>query len=172
MHLIYRSPSYLSAVAGNKFVKQGEWDSIHVVEVRNEGAAKAHYKLTTTVMLNMGVDNTQVGDTNMCGSLTRQVQALYRCVFHNCVTLAFTQTELSSAVNETKTHLANIGRMIEDLESEMRMNLNQLYILKTREIVNSIRSMNEGPTQAASHVAVLNAAVSGHGKTRKTDSES
>ncbi|CAM9097102.1 unnamed protein product [Ectocarpus fasciculatus] len=141
------------AVAGNKFVKQGEWDSIHVVEVRNEGAAKAHYKLTTTVMLNMGVDNTQVGDTNMCGSLTRQ-------------------TELSSAVNETKTHLANIGRMIEDLESEMRMNLNQLYILKTREIVNSIRSMNEGPTQAASHVAVLNAAVSGHGKTRKTDSES
>lgn len=61
------------AVSGNKFVKQGEWDSIHVVEVRNEGTAKAHYKLTTTVMLNMGVDNTQVGETNMCGSLTRQV---------------------------------------------------------------------------------------------------
>lgn len=82
------------------------------------------------------------------------------------------QTEISSAVNETKTHLSNIGRMIEDLESEMRMNLNQLYILKTREIVNSIRSMNEGPTQTAAHVAVLNAAVSGHGKMRKTDSES
>ena len=70
----------LAAVAGNKFVKKGEWDSIHVVEVRNEGTAKAHYKLTTTVMLNMGVDNTQVGDTNMCGSLTRQVLlSLFRC---------------------------------------------------------------------------------------------
>ncbi len=52
------------------------------------------------------------------------------------------------------------------------MNLNQLYILKTREIVNSIRTMQDGPTQAASHVAVLNAAVSGHGKLRKIDSES
>jgi hypothetical protein len=61
------------AVSGNKFVKAGEWDSIHVVEVRNENSSKAHYKLTTTVMLNMGVDNSQVGDTNMCGSLTRQV---------------------------------------------------------------------------------------------------
>ena len=63
-------------MAGNKFVKGGEWDSIHVVEVRNESAAKAHYKLTTTVMLNMGVDNAQVGDTNLSGSLTRQVSFL------------------------------------------------------------------------------------------------
>ena len=79
---------------------------------------------------------------------------------------------MSSAVNETKTHLANIGRMIEDLETDMRMNMNQLYILKTREVVNSIRTMKEGPIQTASHVAVLNAAVSGHGKNRKVDSES
>ena len=79
---------------------------------------------------------------------------------------------MSSPVNEVKTHLANIGRMIEDLETDMRMNLNQLYILKTREVVNSIRTMADGPMQTASHVAVLNAAVAGHGKNRKVDSES
>jgi hypothetical protein len=61
--------------------------------------------------------------------------------------------------------------MIEDLETDMRMNMNQLYILKTREVVNSIRRVKDGPTQAASHVAVLNAAVAGHGKGRKIDSE-
>lgn len=141
------------AVSSNKFVKQGEWDSIHVIEVRNESPTKAHYKLTTTVMLNMNVEKTEVGETNLSGSLTRQ-------------------TEMSSPVNEVKTHLANIGRMIEDLETDMRMNLNQLYILKTREVVNSIRTMADGPMQTASHVAVLNAAVAGHGKNRKVDSES
>jgi hypothetical protein len=62
--------------------------------------------------------------------------------------------------------------MIEDQESDMRSNLNELYILKTREIVNHIRNNREGPVQTASHVASLNAAVTGHGRGRKVDSES
>jgi len=32
------------------------------------------YKLTTTVMLSMSVDNEEVGDTNLSGSITRQVR--------------------------------------------------------------------------------------------------
>lgn len=67
--------------------------------------------------------------------------------------------------------MANIGRMIEEMECDMRSNLNELYILKTREIVNSIRTAGEGPYQSASHVATLNAAVVTHGKGRKQDSE-
>jgi hypothetical protein len=81
-----------------------------------------------------------------------------------------------------QSHLANIGRLIEELEStwfffgqvpafvltfvfsltcvgEMRSNLNELYILKTREIVNSIRSASDGPIQTDTHTANLNAAV-------------
>ncbi len=54
-------------------MKQGEWDSIHVVEVRNDGPSKAVYKLTTTVMLNMNVEKNEVGETSLSGSLTRQV---------------------------------------------------------------------------------------------------
>lgn len=61
--------------------------------------------------------------------------------------------------------------MIEEMETEMRSNLNELYILKTREIVNSIRSNSDGPMQSANHIANLNAAVMGHGMTRKMDSE-
>lgn len=103
-------------------------------------------------MLNMVVDRGDVGETNWAGSLTRQ-------------------GELSSVVNETKTHMFNIGRMIEDLETDMRTNLNELYIMKTREIVNSIRTLRSGPAQDAKHIANLNAAVMGHGKTRVVDSE-
>lgn len=53
--------------------------------------------------------------------------------------------------------------MIEDMETDMRSNLNELYILKTREVINSIRSARDGPTQNAFHIANLNAAVVGHG---------
>ena len=53
----------------------------------------------------------------------------------------------------------------------MRSNLNELYVLKTREVINAIRSTGDGPSQTAAHVASLNAAVTGHGKSRKFDSQ-
>ena len=37
-------------------------------------SSKATYKLTTTVMLSMSVGKEEVGNTNMSGSLTRQVR--------------------------------------------------------------------------------------------------
>lgn len=138
---------------GNKFVQQGGWDSINVVEVHKEGASQATFKLTTTIILSMGVNKSEVGNTNLSGSLTRQ-------------------TELRShSVSEQKPYLATIGRMIEDMENDMRSNLNQLYILKTREVVNALRVASDGPMQSASHIASLSAAVLGHGRNRKIDSE-
>lgn len=141
-------------VEGDRSVKNGIWDSIHVVEVREDGPTKASYKLTTTIMLHMEVEKAEVGDTVLSGSLTRQ-------------------TEVNSAVSEVKTHLANIGRMIEDLETDMRSNLSALYIMKTREVVNSIRASGSSASslQTASHVSSLSAAVMGHGKNRTIDSE-
>lgn len=139
-------------VSGNRFVKEGSWDSIHVVEVVQDGARKATYKLTTTVMLSMAVQKPEVGDTNLSGSLTRQA-------------------EQTCNVDEASPHLTNIGRMIEDMESDMRSNLNELYLLKTREVVNSIRSQQDGPTMGEDHVAILRDAISKHGQSRKVDSD-
>eukprot|EP01041_Mallomonas_annulata_P001265 gene1265-2446_t len=135
-------------VEGNKFVKTGSWDSIHVVEVHEESANKATYKLTTTVMLSTQVEKVEVGDTNLSGSLTRQI-------------------EINSVVNEVKTHVANIGRMIEDMESDMRNHLNELYIGKTRHIINSIRSFGNEVKQSAAHVNHLNQTILGLGKNKK-----
>lgn len=61
--------------------------------------------------------------------------------------------------------------MIEDMENDMRANLNELYILKTREVVNALRKLHSGPVQDQAHIAHLNAAVLGHGKARAVDSE-
>ena len=100
-------------------------------------------------MLHMTVDKEELGNTVMSGSLTRQ-------------------NEISSAVSETKTHIANMGRMIEDMENDMRSNLNELYILKTREIINSLRHVRDKPVQTSSHIQNLNSAVLTHGIRRES----
>lgn len=110
---------------GDKFVNKGSWDSIHIIEVQEDAAAKkATYKLTTTVMLDLGIDNDIVGKTNLSGSLTRQ-------------------SETTKTVSDADTHIMNMGRLIEDMEIDMRSNMNELYILKTREVVMNIRTPSE-----------------------------
>lgn len=69
--------SHLSEVADHRFVKSGSWDSIHVLEASSVDGKVFTYKLTTTVMLSMAVDNAEVGDTNLSGSVTRQVRIIY-----------------------------------------------------------------------------------------------
>jgi hypothetical protein len=67
-------------VEGDRYVKNGCWDSIHVVEaLDNDSRTSTTYKLTTTVMLHMGVERPELGDTHLSGSLTRQVRALVVC---------------------------------------------------------------------------------------------
>lgn len=65
---------FLIGVQGNEFVKEGCWDSIHIVEAVEESSSRATYKLTTTVILHMGVDREEVGCTTLSGTLTRQVR--------------------------------------------------------------------------------------------------
>ena len=120
----------------NVYVNQGCWESIHVVEVVEHTTASASYKLTTTIMLQMLVKNDKVGKTDLSGSLTRQ-------------------TELRTDFGKHKTHIENIGRLIEDMECDMRANMNELYLMKTRSVMNNIRNGTDGPVLSAEHVAAL-----------------
>ena len=74
-----------------------------------------------------------------------------------------------SQVTEVKPHIVNIGSMIEDMEIDMRSNMDNLYIQKTREIVNSMRRVTGAPKQGQNFTANLNAAVAAHGASRKVD---
>uniref|UniRef100_A0A6M2DLZ5 F-actin-capping protein subunit beta n=1 Tax=Xenopsylla cheopis TaxID=163159 RepID=A0A6M2DLZ5_XENCH len=105
---------------GSKKIK-GCWDSIHVVEVQ-EKSRSAHYKLTSTVMLWLQTNKQGSGTMNLGGSLTRQV-------------------EQDSNVNDSNPHIANIGRMVEDMENKIRNTLNEIYFGKTKDIVNGLRSI-------------------------------
>ncbi|CAG2113196.1 unnamed protein product, partial [Medioppia subpectinata] len=96
---------------GSKKIK-GCWDSIHVVEVQEKSSGRnAHYKLTSTVMLWLQTNKETSGTMNLGGSLTRQIEA-------------------DNTVNETNPHIANIGRMVEDMENKIRNTLNEIYFGK------------------------------------------
>lgn len=102
---------------------KGCWDSIHVIEVQEKtGGRSAHYKLTSTIMLWLQTSKAASGTMNLGGNLTRQV-------------------EKDSPVQDGSSHIANIGRLIEEMENKMRNTLNEIYFGKTKDIVNDLRSM-------------------------------
>ena len=133
-------------VSGHRFVSEGCWDSIHVVEVNLEAGGKAAlYKLTTTVILVMDVQKEAVGDTNLSGTLTRTAEK--RCV-----------------IDAAHSHMHNMGTLIEDTETDIRVNMDALYIQKTREVVNNIRTPQAGLAQGSAFTASLNEAVKRHAR--------
>ncbi len=112
----------------NKNIK-GCWDSIHVIEVQERSTStKVHYKLTSTVMLWLQTNKTGSGMMNLGGSLMRQKE--------------------QDASTSDSTHIANIGRMVEEMENQIRQSLNTIYFDKTKSILNSLRSAADGEEKA------------------------
>ncbi|KAJ3106569.1 F-actin-capping protein subunit beta, partial [Physocladia obscura] len=104
-------------------VDSGSWDSIHVVEVQEKGRT-AHYKLTSTIILQLihGTISNILDELNLSGNMTRQA-------------------EHDLPVEDLGSHVANIGRIVEDMELKMRNALHEIYFGKTKDIVNDLRSV-------------------------------
>lgn len=78
----------------------GSWDSIHVFEAQDK-ARVAHYKLTSTVILNLGSETDALGSMDLSGNMVRQV-------------------EQDMPVEDDNSHVVNIGKLVEDMELKMR----------------------------------------------------
>ncbi|KAH7911684.1 F-actin-capping protein subunit beta [Hygrophoropsis aurantiaca] len=126
----------------------GSWDSIHVFEASERGR-QAHYKLTSTIMLQLVTRHNgdsenkedalpigssgkkpanegwkKDGEVNLSGSMTRQ-------------------TEQDCPLHEASSHITNTGKMIEEMEIKMRNLLQEVYFGKTRDIVYDLRSVDD-----------------------------
>eukprot|EP01134_Creolimax_fragrantissima_P002082 CFRG2082T1 len=99
----------------------GCWDAIHVIDVIDKKNI-ATYKMTSTIMLWMKTTNDASGVMDLGGNMTKI-------------------TEETIPINSIKTHIANIGGMVEDVEIRMRHGLNDVYFGKTKDIVNDLRSV-------------------------------
>jgi capping protein beta len=106
-----------------RFVRLGTWDSIHVIEVKEEGDGKAKYTLTTTVILTFEVANDALGEAKVGGYLNRQTEK--RSKFE-----AF-----QTGVIQERSHLQNMGKMLEEMENRIRNELDSIYISKTKCVV-------------------------------------
>lgn len=102
----------------------GTWDSIHVFEATDR-ARTCHYKLTSTVILNMVSSGETLGELDLSGNMTRQL-------------------EQDLPIDDESSHIANIGRLVEDMELKMRNLLQEVYFGKAKDVVSDLRS--EYPT--------------------------
>jgi len=102
---------------------RGWWDSIHVFDVRSDDPKKGSftYKLTSTVMVSMVIKDATVGQVDLSGSMTKQ------------------ETK-KQVVNAANSQLANMGKMLEEMELRIRNSIEGIYIQKTREVINGMRS--------------------------------
>ncbi|KAF2154756.1 F-actin capping protein [Myriangium duriaei CBS 260.36] len=98
------------------------WDSIHVLEVVERGRS-ARYKLTSTVILGLGMKNEALGSVDLSGNMTRQVE------------------QDMTVEGGDEGHVVNIGRMVEDMESKMRNLLQEVYFGKAKDVVGDLRSI-------------------------------
>ena len=85
-------------------LKTAVWDAIHVLQVVPEGSGHS-YQLTSTVMVNLGVENDKIGDLDLSGSLIRQ----------------------RKSKNTGENFIAQMGRMVEEQETAMKCEIEELY---------------------------------------------
>jgi len=140
---------------GKKDLESGWWDSIHVFEASESAAKKGQfdYKLTTTVMVSMGVKSGGLGEVDLSGSMTQQ-------------------DSKTLPVNDANPHIANLGGMLEAMELKIRNSIEGIYIQKTREVVNGMRLINAAAGKAMDQIiGSLNDAVAKHGSKRTKDSD-
>ena len=115
---------------------EGGWDSIHVFEAIDR-ARTAHYKLTSTVILRLSTENDTLGSMDLSGNMTRQI-------------------EQDMPVTDDSSHIVNVGKLVEDMESKMRNLLREphdlvlrsklihfieeVYFGKAKDVVGDLRS--------------------------------
>ena len=84
---------------------------------------KAKYNLITSLMCSMTFEGKNCGKINLSGSLTRKSRSV----------------EDINDYYDYDSHIENIGVLIEDLETSIRNSLEYIYVMKTKEIIDSCR---------------------------------
>ena len=147
----------------NKVDNDGSyWNSIHVVDVGRierrgtSSSSMCQYKLTTTILISVTPSSSSSETMEQKECTTRISGSLIRQNVRECKISSSHDSSRSSIGSE---HIVNIGKFIEDVETEMRKEMDSLYIQKTRNVVETIRKDAKMPTQGEEHTRVLNEAV-------------
>jgi len=114
----------------------GCMDTFNIIEMRidlnsnttrAETAKKAIYKLSTTILLDFTVVEPQQGEMRFSGSLKKSKEETHRLADEKFI---------------DEFHLANIGRMVEDMESSLLQQVQSVQLGKLRSVVQGCRYEN------------------------------
>jgi len=123
----------------------GSWDSIHVFETAERGR-QAHYKLTSTIMLQMTDRSVSTSSANANAHSRDEKSADTGAKTEGEVILSGSMTRQSEQdfpLQDQASHISNVGRMIEEMEIKMRNQLQEVYFGKTRDVVFDLRSVDD-----------------------------
>lgn len=115
-------------------LKEGTWDSIHVVTVDldRQQDGKVRYRVISTVFLKMISSSPSYGDLEVAGNVSRTKDEMFT---------------IDPKSFGDEYHIGNIGRLIEANETEIRHEMDSIYINKTKQIVNTGRLKEEYMTR-------------------------
>ena len=114
-----------NSVNHEKEINVGTWDSSNLITVnfaKKGEKIKADYSLITTVTLNMNFEANVAGNVVLGGTITRSAKS----------------TKMLNGYMSDE-HIENIGVLVEDIESKMRNTLNTIYVMKSKEIIDTAR---------------------------------
>ena len=114
-----------NAINHEKDINTGIWDSSNIVTVTFEeegGKIKANYNLITTVRLVMAFESKICGSVSLSGSIARSAK-----------TTKVVKTHVEDS------HIENIGVLVENLECNIRSTIETIYVMKSKEIVDTAR---------------------------------
>ncbi|KAF8888978.1 F-actin-capping protein subunit beta [Mucidula mucida] len=120
----------------------GSWDSIHVFETAERGR-NAHYKLTSTVMLQLITRKSSEAEDDKKGGDKKGLEGWKRDGEVSLSGSMTRQTEQDWGIHDQSSHITNTGRMIEEMEIKMRNLLQEVYFGKTRDVVYDLRSVDD-----------------------------
>lgn len=115
-----------NAVNQEKKLKGGAWDSSNLMTVKFKeegGKIIGHYSLTTTISVGVEFSNQVSGDIKLSGTLARNKEA----------------TQVLKEYCDPVKQVEIIGSMTEEMETELRSKINNIYVQKSQEIIDTAR---------------------------------
>lgn len=95
------------------------WDSIHLIEVTEDNKEKCLYKLTSTLIIWIETNNAESGLMKLSSNVMKQKEACLNTVGSG--------------------HCVNIGKMIEEMENQLKDSIKEIHFDKTINCLNRLR---------------------------------
>jgi capping protein beta len=123
--------------------QSGFWKSIHHVDFGPIINGKSKYTLSTTILLSIDIMTSRtdsiVSPETLSSSSTSSSSTSSSPPVHRIGASLSKEVEKTLPIHNPTDHIINIGKIIEDVEIELRSNMDVLYIQKTKEVIDSIR---------------------------------